>query len=235
MDIQELNQEAMKLKYDVIKVSAAHSFQLLDQYQILSCGAAMGLDCGPLLIGRSALPGNNMDDYEVVLPGIQTTASFLFEYCYPGLVKKRYQLFSEIENEVLNKEQTLGVIIHENRFTYQKKGLVCIKDLGKHWVENTGMPIPLGLIMVKRSLPESNKLNIKRQIIESLEMARSTDKPIWSFIKKHAAEMDDQVIRDHIQLYVNDLSIDFGLSGKSAILKLYELSGKNKIQNDIFI
>ncbi len=235
MDIQELNQEASKQKFDIIKVSSAHALQLLEHYQILRCGAAMGLNCGPLLIGKSEILESQIEDYEIVLPGIQTTASFLFEYCYPGLNKKRYQVFSEIENEVLKNDQTLGVIIHENRFTYQNKGLVCIKDLGKHWVDHTGMPIPLGLIMVKRRLPEIDKYHIKSQITLSLKKAMHSDKSIWSFIKKHATEMDDQVIKDHIQLYVNELSLDFGLIGELAILKLFELSGKNKIPSDLFI
>ncbi|MBK9272646.1 MAG: 1,4-dihydroxy-6-naphthoate synthase [Saprospiraceae bacterium] len=235
LDIQELNKEALKGSKDVIKVSAAHAAKLLDHYQILNCGGALGLDCGPLLIGKKFLSEEEINDCEIILPGENTTARFLFDFSYPNAKYKKYRIFSEVEQQVLQNNKTLGVIIHESRFTYREKCLVCIKDLGKNWVEKTNLPIPLGLIMVRKDLPINIKHTIKEQIIQSIQMANVSSKAIDMLIKSHASEMLDKVIREHISLYVNSYSMDIGPSGRQAIFKLFKTMGQKEIPEEVFI
>lgn len=234
LDIQELNQQALTYQYDLIKVSAAHIGKLLDRYQVLTTGGALGLDCGPLLISKNNINPENINNFRIFLPGIDTTAKLLFDFAYPNAKNHSYVLFSEIEDRVLNEDEAMGVIIHENRFTYADKGLICIKDLGQYWVEQTGLPIPLGVIMIRKSLSNKVKESIKNSIQKSISAANSDPQGIWSYIKRHATELDDSVIRNHINLYVNRFSVELGLEGMNAVRYLLNLQGYKKIQSELF-
>lgn len=224
----------MDRAFDLIKVSAAQAGCLLDEYQILSCGGALGLNCGPLLISKELINFESVPEYRVYLPGKDTTAKLLFDFAFPNAKKQHYLLFSEIENKVLADEHSLGVIIHENRFTYLDKGLKCLMDLGQNWFEQTGLPIPLGVIMVRKSLSPSVKQDIKESIQCSIKLANSNPEVIWPYIKKHASEMDDKVIKNHIGLYVNHFSTELEKEGKEAIQYLLRLQGYPLETSELF-
>ncbi|MEP7197310.1 MAG: 1,4-dihydroxy-6-naphthoate synthase [Saprospiraceae bacterium] len=228
LDIEELNQAAKSGQYDLIKVSAAHAFSLLDKYDILSCGGAVGENCGPLLISTKQNQNKNPILSSVALPGIQTTAHLLYNFAYPNSVDKKFMLFSKIEDDVLQGRSDFGVIIHENRFTYKEKGLVLIKDLGVHWQDNTNLPIPLGLILVKKGLPMEIKSLIKSIIQESIKFAQKHLHLLLPFIKSHSQDLHEEVILQHIKLYVNSYSLDLAESGKMALEKLFQLSSNSE-------
>lgn len=231
-DIQTLNEFALLHTYDVIKVSAAHANSISDQYDFFTCGGAMGINCGPLLISKNEKNSQSIDFSPVILPGKNTTARFLFEYAFPNAMPKFYGTFSEIEELLIQEVYPFGVIIHENRFTFESKGLIKILDLGENWFQKTGFPIPLGLIGVKKDLENNLKLEIKELILSSLEYSTRYVDQIYPFIKSHAQELQREVIFQHIDLYVNEFSYDFGQSGKSAIKELFRssLSGQKGAQ-----
>ena len=148
-------------------------------------------------------------------------------------------LFSEIENAVLSGKVDAGLIIHENRFTYEQKGLKKIIDLGEYWETLTKAPIPLGGIVIKRNLPDEVKNKVNRVLRKSVEYAFANPKSSLNFVKAHAQEMSEEVMYKHIDLYVNKYSIDLGKEGKRAIQLLFDkaegLGVINKIEGNIFI
>ncbi len=158
----------------------------------------------------------------VAIPGKYTTANFLFSLAYPQIKTKKETLFSDIENSVVNGIVDAGVIIHENRFTYEQKGLKKIIDLGEYWEILTKSPIPLGGIVVKRELPDELKYKVNRVLRKSVEFAFENPKSSLPYVKAHAQEMSEEVMYKHIELYVNKFSVDLGPSGKEAINKLIE-------------
>lgn len=222
LDIQDLNNNALSLHYDVIKVSAAMSSQLLDYYDVLQSGGALGINCGPLLISNKQVDISNIHQYRVGIPGKNTTANFLFDFLFPEFHNKLYLNFAEIEDSVLKNKIDLGVIIHESRFTYQNKGLELIKDLGAYWTEMTGLPIPLGVIMVRKNLSAEIKNEIRRSIVESIRYAQANLDVLMPYIRSYATELDTEVIRLHIDLYVNHYSLDMGIEGKKALSMLHK-------------
>ncbi len=231
MDIQELNEASSIGNYDVIKISAAHWHKVRNNYQILTCGAALGDDCGPLLVSKKfhdVPPGNNWD---VVLPGMETTAAYLFQYAFPYINRKQTLLFSNIEEALLEGRFDTGVLIHESRFNYAEKGLHLLCDLGSYWTQKTGCPIPLGLIVIRRELPETLKTQVKNCILDSLIYADRSLDQIWPFIREHAAEMDETVIMKHIRLYVNTYSKSLGERGIEAIESLFALQTGKKLES----
>ncbi|HEX5625365.1 MAG TPA: 1,4-dihydroxy-6-naphthoate synthase, partial [Saprospiraceae bacterium] len=229
-DIQELNQLSLGDEYDVIKISAAQLPNVLDRYRILPAGAALGFDCGPLLIARKHIPLEDLNDKTIALPGNNTTAAFLFRHLFPGARNTVQLLFSEIESALLAGDADAGVIIHETRFSYAGKGLVALADLGKLWHEATGLPIPLGLIAVRKGLEPQLIQDLIAGIRSSIHYAREHFAELLPFIQGKAIDLDEQVIRQHIGLYVNDYSLDLDLAGREAIMMLLKtLSGT---QND---
>ncbi len=228
LDIQQLNDASSTGLFDIIKISAAHWHRVRPSYQILNTGAALGDDCGPLLISRkySEPPSNN--NWDVVLPGLETTASYLFQFAFPEIKNKQALLFSAIEQALVDGLYDTGVIIHESRFNYAQKGLHLLCDLGTYWSTKTGCPIPLGLIAVRRSLPEKLKMEIRASIEDSIAFADNHLDQIWSYIRSHAAEMDEEVIMKHIRLYVNSYSKSLGTRGIEALQQLYELQTGQK-------
>ena len=223
-DVEELNRLAFKAVIDITKVSY-HAFAYLsDVYQLLTAGSALGYGNGPLLISKHKIYPDEINDLKIAIPGKYTTANLLLSLAFPNLKNKTEYLFSDIEEVILSGEADAGLIIHENRFTYQSKGLKKIIDLGEFWEQQNGLPVPLGGIIVKRSLPHEISLTINRILRRSVEYAFQNPNDSLPFIQKHAQSMDEAVMRSHIQLYVNDFSLDLGIKGKEAITSLYEKS-----------
>lgn len=224
-DVETLNQKAFNGDLDVTKLSYHAYAYAVENYLLLNAGSALGFGVGPLLICKrpelmdsSSIPENLL----VGIPGKYTTANFLLGLAFPHLVNKQEMLFSAVEQALLDERIDLGLIIHENRFTYQDKGLHKIMDLGDYWERTTGAPIPLGGIVAKRQLPEEILRRIDRVIRKSVEYAFANPKSGLGFIRLHAQEMSEAVMYKHIELYVNRYSLSLGDEGKAAIRTLFD-------------
>ena len=221
-DVQTLNQWALEGKLDITKISFGVLPLLLDSYTLLNSGSALGKGVGPLLISCAELGAEAVEQQVVAIPGENTTAHLLFSMAYPNAHNKVFLRYDEIENFVLSGKG-LGVIIHENRFTYQQKGLYKIIDLGDFWEKETGSAIPLGGIVMKKNIERPVQLTIDRLIKESILYAFSGYPILSDYVRKHAQEMSEEVMRKHIDLYVNEFTIDLGPIGKSAVSRLLQV------------
>ena len=226
-DVQTLNRWAIEEKLDISKISYGVLPLVLQNYSLLNSGGALGKGVGPLLISKQ--PINNLDEaiveMTVAIPGENTTAHLLYSFAFPDAKKKIFLVFNEIENAVLDEQVNAGVIIHENRFTYQDKGLIKLMDLGKYWEEKTGSPIPLGGIVMKKSFEQKLQHQVDKLIRKSLENSFSNYPNISTYVSSHSQEMSEEVMRKHIELYVNNFSLDLGIAGKAAVaifLKAYD-------------
>jgi 1,4-dihydroxy-6-naphthoate synthase len=237
-DVETLNQKAMHGELDITKLSFHAFAYVVDQYALLNAGSALGFGVGPLLIckkekaeeiERKLKSVQDNSSLKVGIPGKYTTANFLLGVAYPQLTNKKEMVFSEIENALLNEEIDLGLIIHENRFTYQDKGLHKVVDLGSYWEQLTGCAIPLGGIVINRKLSLEIQQKVNRLVRKSVEYAFANPKSGIDFIRQYAQEMDEAVMYKHIELYVNKYSIDLGEEGKKAIDTLFEKAVKNEI------
>ena len=237
-DVETLNQKAMRGELDITKLSFHALAHVVNLYALLNAGSALGFGVGPLLICKK----ENEQKIKLALkakrcllktgiPGKYTTANFLLNIAYPQLLDKKEMVFSSIENGLLKDEIDLGLIIHENRFTYQDKGLVQIIDLGNYWEQLTNCAIPLGGIVVNRKLPLELQHKINRVLKKSVEYAFKYPKSSLDFIRQHAQEMDETVMYKHIELYVNQYSIDLGEEGRKAIDTLFAMALKNNSIN----
>lgn len=223
-DVEELNQKAFKGELDVTKLSYhAYAF-LIDTYVLLNSGSALGHNCGPLLIARKSLTTTEVNQAKIAIPGKFTTANFLLGLAYPEAKLKEEVLFSEIEQKVIQGEVDAGLIIHENRFTYQDKGLVKIVDLGEYWETSTRMPIPLGGIVVNRALPLAIQQKVNRVMFKSVAYAFQNPESSKEFVRAHAQEMDEKVMYQHINLYVNEYTRVLGNKGKNAVIQMFTLA-----------
>ena len=221
-DVEELNKSAFDDTYDITKLSFNAYTKLTPQYQLLNSGSALGRKCGPLLISKKQMSTEDVKNGNIAIPGKNTTANFLLSFAYPNLQNKSEMIFSEVESSVLSDKTDAGVIIHENRFTFQEKGLLQIKDLGEYWEEKTGYPIPLGGIVTRRRFTEELKQKIDRVIARSVAYALSNPESGNEYIRSHAQEMDIEVMKSHINLYVNDFSANIGKEGRGAIYHLFD-------------
>ncbi|WP_291907756.1 1,4-dihydroxy-6-naphthoate synthase [Chitinophaga sp. CB10] len=221
-DVETLNNWAIQGKLDVTKLSFAVYLKVRDQYDLLNSGSALGRGCGPLLISREELAPEEVKDKVIAIPGENTTANLLFSIAFPEAKNKKIMVFSDIENAVLNGEADAGVIIHENRFTYQLKGLKKVMDMGEYWEQTTGNPIPLGGIFIKKDIAPEKRAALDKLIHQSLQHAYSQYPVLSDYVKSHAQEMDEQVMRQHIDLYVNQFSLDLGEEGHAAVNALME-------------
>ena len=219
-DVQTLNQWAMQGKLDISKISYGVLPLVLHQYRLLEAGGALGKGVGPLLISKQPQPLSAVNTATVAIPGQQTTAHLLFSLAFPGATQKKFMVFSDIEDAVLSGKVDCGVIIHENRFTYQQKGLTKLMDLGEFWEKETGAPIPLGGIVFREDLDQALSKKVNTLIRKSLEYAFSHYPTLSDYVKVHAQEMDDNVMRQHIDLYVNNYSLSLGKEGEKAIQTL---------------
>jgi 1,4-dihydroxy-6-naphthoate synthase len=225
-DVETLNQLAIEGSLDISKVSYGVVFQLLHQYRILEAGSALGKGVGPLFVSKNIGHDEEIDlsKMRVALPGINTTAHLLFSLAYPEIKNKTFVPFHVIEDMVINDEVDAGVIIHENRFTYQQKGLNKLSDLGDVWEKRTGAPIPLGGILVRRLFDLDLATKIDRVINRSLAFANDHSDALPAFVTENAKEMNEEVMRNHISLYVNEFSLALGQEGRLAVMELIKAS-----------
>ena len=245
-DVQTLNEWATSGRLDITKLSYGVLPLVLDTYIVLNSGSALGRGVGPLLIKKghatevlpSANDAANPGSFTVAIPGENTTAHLLFSLAYPAAKNKLFLRYDKIEDFVL-QGKGLGVIIHENRFTYQDKGLQKITDLGDYWEQETGNSIPLGGIVIKRAVDATVKKKVDMLIRQSIACAFKNYPELNDYIRKHSQEMSEDVMRQHIDLYVNDYSLSLGDEGRKAVHKLLDVyDGMNpgkKYTGDIFL
>lgn len=238
-DVEELNRLAFAGEIDITKLSYAAYAQLTSQYVLLDAGSALGRNNGPLLISKTKIYPDEVPGLRIAIPGEHTTANLLLSVAFPNVKEKKEYLFSDIEEVVLSGEMDAGLIIHENRFTYQKRGLKKILDLGEYWEEQTGSPIPLGGIVVNRNLPREVQEKVNRVMKRSVEYAYEQPDASYPFVKLYAQEMEESVMRSHIDLYVNEFTRNLGDEGKQAVRTLYskaeELGIIPKLERSIFL
>ena len=230
-DVEQLNKWALQAKLDVTKLSYNAFTHCVNDYALLDSGSALGNNCGPLLIKKPSTILTK--ESKIAIPGKYTTANMLLNIAFPHHHNKVELLFSEIEDEVINGSVDVGLIIHENRFTYEDKGLEKVKDLGEFWEKETGLPIPLGGIVTNRRLPLDTQQKIERILRRSVKFAFENPNSSAGYVKYHAQEMRKKVVDAHIALYVNDYSISLGEEGRKAVEVLFEKAGREF--NSIFI
>lgn len=233
-DVETLNQWAEQGKLEVTKLSYNAFLNLTDKYSLLDSGSALGRGVGPLLISQRPLPDTDnlaeiINQSRIAIPGLNTTANLLFSLAFPDARQKTEVVFSDIESKVLNHEFDLGLIIHESRFTYQEKGLHKWMDMGDWWEKTTGAAIPLGGIVVRKDLSHEQAKQIENLIRESLLYSRRQYPRLSEFITGHAQEMSEDVMRHHIELYVNEYSESLGETGRNAVNMLFEKAYKNDL------
>ena len=237
-DVETLNRWALEGKLDITKLSYGVLPLVLENYALLNSGSALGRGVGPLLITNKEHEVLNVEENTIAIPGKNTTAHLLFSLAYPNAKNKIFLRYDEIENFVLDNKG-LGVIIHENRFTYQQKGLFKITDLGDYWEQQTGNPIPLGGIVAKRDIDHNLQQQVDRLIKKSIEYAFGNYPELNDYIRSHSQEMSEDVMRKHIDLYVNDYSIDLGETGKNAVQKIISVynnaNGLEVQTEDVFV
>lgn len=232
-DVEELNEKAFKQELDITKLSYHAMAFCLDNYQLLNSGSALGKGVGPLLIAKKQLSKEEINTANIAIPGKFTTANFLLSIAFPEAQNKKELLFSDIESAVLSNEVDSGLIIHENRFTYQDKGLVKLMDLGDFWENHSGGLIPLGGIVIKRGLNDELKQKVDRLINKSIQYAFENSGATSNYVKENAQEMALDVIQKHIDLYVNQYSLDLGVEGRKAVENLFQAAIDKKIVNKI--
>lgn len=224
-DIFHLNRRALVGEVDVLKISYNAYGHVRDNYHLLRSGSAMGKGCGPLLIASEPYSIDDLRslDPRIAIPGINTTANLLLSFFAPDLLNREEMLFHEVMAAVAMQENDAGVIIHENRFTYQERGLHCIQDLGSYWEEKTGLPIPLGAICARKGMGPELIAKFERVLKRSVEYALANPEESQPFVQFYAQEMSEEVTKAHINLYVNEYSVDMGNEGLAAVEKLLQV------------
>ncbi|MCX6333460.1 MAG: 1,4-dihydroxy-6-naphthoate synthase [Bacteroidia bacterium] len=225
-DVEELNRRAFTSELDITKMSYYAYAYAAQNYLILDSGSALGHRNGPLLISKHKMDHSKISDARIAIPGKYTTANMLFSIAWPDAMNKIEYLFSDIERALLNEEVDAGLIIHETRFTYHQKGLHKVADMGEYWEKLTGLPIPLGTIVINRRIPAETALKVNRIIRRSLEYAYHNSIASYDFVVANAKEMDSTVMNNHIKLFVNKFSLNLGKDGKQAIKELFRIAGE---------
>jgi len=226
-DVETLNRWADEGKLDITKLSYNSFLHNADHYALLHSGSALGKGVGPLLVSTPSALENWQDDEwrkqaKVAIPGRNTTANLLLSLAFPQIQNKTEVVFSEIEQAVLTGAFDAGLIIHESRFTYAQRGLAKLIDLGDWWEHTTHAAIPLGGIVIKRSLGSDVAAQVDASIKESLAYSWKRYPELSSFIRDNAQEMEEDVMRKHINLYVNEYTDDLGEEGRTAVKTLFE-------------
>jgi 1,4-dihydroxy-6-naphthoate synthase len=228
-DVEALNRKAFSGETDITKISFhAYAFAA-PHYLILDSGSALGHRNGPLLISKRRIDTDDLRGMRIAIPGKYTTANLLFSIAWPEATNRKEYVFSDIERAILADEVDAGLIIHETRFTYYRKGLHRIGDMGLFWEELTGLPIPLGTIAVNRRLPEEVMLKVNRIIHRSIEFAYKDAFASFDFVSSNAREMDSTVMNNHIKLFVNEYSLNLGNKGKHAVKELFRIAAEKEI------
>lgn len=220
-DVETLNKWAFEEKLDITKLSYSSYLHLPHKYALLHSGSALGKGIGPLLIAKNPIDLSELANLHIAIPGENTTANLLLSLALPGVKNKKVYVFNEIEDAVLSGEVDAGLIIHENRFTYQAKGLSKLLDLGDWWEQNVHAAIPLGGIVARRSFDDKLLAGIDMVIKESVLYSWRHYPQLSDFITCHAQEMDEQVMRQHIELYVNEYTTDLGATGIKAVETMF--------------
>jgi 1,4-dihydroxy-6-naphthoate synthase len=219
-DIEQLNQSALRQQPDIVKLSLGAYAHVSENYELLSSGAALGKNCGPLLVSKRNYRWEDISSLRIAIPGTYTTANLLLTLFKPEANQKQEMLFSDIEEAVLNDTVDAGLLIHENRFTYHDRGLIKIADMGELWESTYHCPLPLGCIAVRKSLPVETKLFLNNLMQQSVSYALQHPDESMPFVRQHAQAMDENIMRQHIQLYVNNWSVQLGDTGKEAIRQI---------------
>jgi 1,4-dihydroxy-6-naphthoate synthase len=223
-DVEALNRLTFAGELDVTKLSFHAFAHCSHDYVLLDAGSALGRGCGPLLIAKRTISIEEVaaGRLRIAIPGKYTTANLLLRLAFPRAVHTNEVVFSAIESAVLREEYDAGLIIHENRFTYEAKGLKKVIDLGESWERETGAPIPLGGIVIRRGLPQEIQRTVNHIVRRSVDYAFAHPAVSLPFVRQHAQEMSDDVMRRHIDLYVNEFSLDLGSEGREAVELLFE-------------
>ena len=228
-DVEELNRKALSADIDVTKISYNAYAYVAQNYLILDAGSALGHRNGPLLISKNRIGISELPGLKIAIPGKYTTANLLFSIAWPEVVNKTEYLFSDIEDALLKDEVDAGLIIHETRFTYYRRGLHKLADMGEYWETLTGLPIPLGAIVIKRSIPDDIALKVNRVVRRSLEYAYKDSFASYDFVSGNAREMDSTIMNNHIKLFVNDYTLNLGKKGRDAIVELFRIAGEKAV------
>ena len=221
-DIETLNEMALRGQLDATKISFHALAHLREQYCLLHSGGALGRGCGPLLVAREKLVLEDLKHKRIAIPGRLTTAALLLRLFDPSIEQLAVMPFDQIVDATAQGSVDAGVIIHESRFTYAQRGLEAIIDLGQWWEESTGHPIPLGGILARRSLGAEFIERLDRALRQSVEYAYAHPEAVRGYIRQHAQEMDEGVVQAHIDLYVNQHTLNYGADGEAAIFDLIE-------------
>ena len=233
LDVEALNKKAFSAELDITKLSYFAFFHALSDYALLRSGSALGFNCGPLLISKRIISPDEIAEGKcsIAIPGPWTTANFLLSLAFPSATKKAEMIFSEIEDAVLDGKVDAGLIIHENRFTYESKGLKKIADLGEFWEGLIHSPIPLGGIAMRKNFDSKLANKVEQLISRSVQFAFENPDSSFSYVRSHAQEMSPEVMRQHIKLYVNEFSLDLGVNGVAAVEKMYREARKRNLLN----
>jgi len=228
-DVEELNRKALASEVDITKMSYHAYAYVAQNYLILDSGSALGYRNGPLLISKRIINPSELADARIAIPGKYTTANLLFSIAWPEATNKTEYLFSDIEEALLKGKVDAGLIIHETRFTYYKKGLHKIADMGEYWEKLTGLPIPLGAIVINRNIPDDIAQKVNRILRRSLEYAYKDSFASYDFVAGNAKEMDSTVMNNHIKLFVNEYTLHLGNMGRQAINALFRIAGEKGV------
>lgn len=223
-DIEELNDAAARGQFELTKVSYGAIPFLMNRYRILPTGGAVGRGCGPLLVAPPATAPPLFSDFvrkRIAIPGERTTAFMLLQLALGTRPKNVKMRFDQIIGAVANGDVDAGLIIHESRFTYRDAGLIAIADLGEWWENMTLLPIPLGAVIVRNDIDQAEVQRIDAAIRRSLAFARANESVVMPYVREHAVEMSDEVMRAHIGLYVNEFTDDLGEVGREAVRALF--------------
>lgn len=221
-DVEVLNQSAASGKYDFTKLSYFAIFHLLDKYRLLYSGSALGRGCGPLIVKKKGKSTGDLKNQKILVPGLWTTANLLLHTYLDSRLEPVPVRYDLIMGKILSGEYDYGVIIHEERFTFEDRGLEKVEDLGDFWEGLTGLPIPLGAIAAKNTLNRDLQMSFSSTLAKSLEMAYANPGEARSYIIENAQEKDETVVQKHIDLYVNQFTADIGEEGKRAVETLYD-------------
>lgn len=238
-DVETLNIWAEQGKLDITKLSYNTFIHIADQYALLHSGSALGVGVGPLLVAKQPMDLGRIADYKIAIPGKKTTANLLLSLAFPNAQNKTEVVFSDIEERVLSGEFDAGLVIHESRFTYANRGLHKLMDMGDWWEQTTHAAIPLGGIVIRRNIDKKIAAAVDSIIKESLAWSWKRYPQLTPFITGNAQEMEEDVMRKHIQLYVNDYTTDLGETGRKAITTLFDKAKagrllKNELPESIF-
>ena len=228
-DVEELNLKALTSEVDITKISYHAYAYVAKNYLILDAGSALGHRNGPLLISKRRIGISELPKLMIAIPGKYTTANLLFSIAWPEVKNKTEYLFSKIEDALLADEVDAGLIIHETRFTYYRRGLHKLADMGEYWETLTGLPIPLGAIVIKRNIPDDIAQKVNRVVRRSLEYAYKDSFASYDFVSGNAREMDSTIMNNHIKLFVNEYTLNLGPKGREAILELFRMAGEKGV------